>query len=731
MSLPSLKSLSENILPGLVVSLVALPLGLGLALASGAPAMAGIIAAFVGSFVLFFIGGSHVVIAGPGNGLVVITLFAISSLGAGDAFLGYRLTLAAIVASGGILLLLGLFRFGALAEFFPASAIKGMLAAIGLIILSRQIHVLIGVNNPTSESAPALLKEIWQSIQLAWADEASYPAAILGLISLVLLFIIPSRGNTWLGKIPGPMWVISLGMAYSYLCAFYPHIFPAFADNHLLSLPNNLENAIVFPNFSQWATGGFISIAFSLAFIAAIESLLSIKAVDKLDPLRRRSNVNKDLRALGLATILSGLLGGLNVVAVIARSSVNVNNGATERWSNVFHGIFLALFFLIFSSQLQNIPLSVLAAILVYTGYKLTAPSQFRAMAQVGWEELSLFVITYLATLFTNLITGILLGMLATLAVQLFSMGRSTIFFRNLFRPNTLLYEEETHKYHLSVKAFATFLNFLRIKNHLDTISTNSVVIVDFSLTTYVDHSVLEHLHHYKSSFQNGGGHLEIIGLDDLGCSSSHPMANRYPRKFFEKKGYTLTRRQKALRLFALSREFQFDYHEIDETLGFQNFDYFKFKPINLLRNRLAPQNELDWFLADVHYLEGDFYGNQVLHATMLCIPLSNAAPLFVIDRESLLDKVAFLAGFKDIVFELHPDFSNRFKVKGDDEAAIKQFLNRAVIEFLEERKSYHIECNGQALLIFEKERNATISEIKQLVNFAVLFSDLIKNVHA
>ncbi|PTM03845.1 MAG: sulfate transporter [Bacteroidetes bacterium] len=731
MNLPSFKSLSPNILPGLVVSLVALPLGLGLALASGAPPMAGIISAIVGAVVLFFLGGSYVVISGPGNGLVVVTLFAISSLGAGDAFLGYQLTLAAIVASGGILLLLGFFRFGALAEFFPSSAIKGMLAAIGLIILSRQIHVLIGINNPSSESAPALLSEITKSIKIAWFDKSSYPSAILGILSLILLFVLPSKGKSWLSKIPAPMWVISLGMGYSYLSAYNPHIFPAFADDHLLSLPDNLQNSIVFPNFSAWASGGFISIAFSLAFIAAIESLLSIKAVDKLDPEHRRSNVNKDLRALGLATMISGFIGGLNVVAVIARSSVNVNNGATERWSNLFQGVFIGLFFLLFSTQLQFIPISVLAAILVYTGYKLTAPAQFKSMAAVGWEELSLFIITYLATLFTNLITGILIGIFATLILQLFGMGRSTIFFRNLFRPNTLLYEEESNKYHLSVKSFATFLNFLRIKNHLDTLSTQAEVIVDFSLTTYVDYSVLEHLHQYKSNFQNGGGHLEIIGLDDLGRSSSHPMANRHPRKFFEKRTYTLTRRQKALRLFALSHEYQFDYHEIDESLGFQNFDYFKFKPVNLLRNRLSPKGEVDWLLADVHYQEGGFYGNQDLHATMLSIPLSTKAPLFVIDRESLLDKVAFLAGFKDIVFELYPDFSNRFKVKGEDEQAIKKFLSRAIIDFLEEHKSYHIECNGEALLIFEKERHATISEIKQMVNFAVLFSDLLKKEHA
>ena len=187
MNLPSFKSLSPNILPGLVVSLVALPLGLGLALASGAPPMAGIISAIVGAVVLFFLGGSYVVISGPGNGLVVVTLFAISSLGAGDAFLGYQLTLAAIVASGGIVFLLGVFRFGALAEFFPSSAIKGMLAAIGLIILSRQVHVLMGINNPSGESAPALLVEITKSVKMAWFDEGAYPSAILGILSLILL----------------------------------------------------------------------------------------------------------------------------------------------------------------------------------------------------------------------------------------------------------------------------------------------------------------------------------------------------------------------------------------------------------------------------------------------------------------------------------------------------------------------------------------------------------------
>jgi hypothetical protein len=448
--------------------------------------------------------------------------------------------------------------------------------------------------------------------------------------------------------------------------------------------------------------------------------------VDKLDPLHRRSNVNKDLRALGIANIFSGLIGGLNVVMVIARSSVNINSGANQRSSNLFHGLFLVLFILLFQSQLKLIPLSALAAILVYTGYKLSSPLVFKNIAKVGWDQLLIFLITYLGTISLDLITGMFLGILATMVIQAITFRRFTTIFRGLFKPNTLLFKEGEAQYHLSVKDFSNFLNFLRIKNQLDTLPVNSKVVVDFTLSAYVDYSVLEQIHHYRLRFKNGGGHLEIVGLDDLAGASSHHLASRRPRRLG--KDLSLTRRQKAFRLFARQYEWQYELKPQFGKFGLEDFQYFNFRPIDRLQNLvIGAVNKRPFWLADIHYHEGDYYATRGLGATMLWFPLEHAAPSFVMARESLLDKVAFLAGFRDVVFELHPDFSHRYKIKGDDEAAIKHFFDRRLINFFEEHQAYHIESNGKALLIFEKERSSTISEMKQMVNFGVELMKLLQ----
>ena len=718
------KNIPQNIQSGLIVSLVALPLAFGLALASGVPPMAGILATVAGALLFSLLGSSRLIIAGPGNGLVVLTLYAVGVLGQGNPALGYSLLLGAILMSGLIILLMGLFRFGVLAELFPAAAIRGMLAAIGLIILSRQLHVLLGVD-PQSSSAFGLLAEIGNSIDLIRNGNAPLAAWSLGLVSLALLFILPKIRFGPFQKIPGPMWVLALGIGYSYLSPHFAH-WPQLPDSHLISLPPEILDAFTFPSFKAIGTGSFWTISLSLAFIAAVESLLSIKAIDKLDPEQRRSNANKDLRALGIATIGSSLIGGLNVVAVIARSSVNLNNGASSAWSNLFHGLFLVLFLALFSSQLEHIPLAVLAAILVHTGYKLTAPSQFRAMAELGRDELLLFIFTYLATLASNLIIGILSGMLVTLVYQLFSLKKRSYYLRSLFRPNVLLFEEQEHKYHLSVKTMSNFLNFIRLKKQMDTVDPQSELILDFSLAEYVDHSVLEHVQQYRHRFEAAGGSLETMGLDDLGQLSSHPLATRRPLKKGSSKRGKLTRRQKMLRLYASEHNFRFQYSEVEDDGRFKGFEYFQDKYLHLLRNRIECSNQ-NWLWADIHYEDTDFYGNALRHASMVYLPLPSETAPFVLDQERLLDRVAHLAGFKDINFERHPDFSKRFKLKGEDEKSIRNFFEGPLIPFLESHKQYHIECNGRALLIFAKERHTTVSETKQMVNFAEQLTEVLK----
>lgn len=718
------EDLGQNILSGFIVSLVALPLSLGLALASGVPPMAGVIATVIGALLFSILGSSRLIISGPGNGLVVLSLYGVGVLGAGDPASGYPLLLAAILVSGLILILMGSMRFGILAELFPAAAIRGMLAAIGLMILSRQLHILLGVN-PAGSSVFDLFLEIPSSLQKISSSEGSSAPWIMGISSLALLFLLPLLKYKIFKWVPGPMWVLALGIAYTYLSPYFPN-WPQLAESQLIQLPPDLLGSFTLPSFAAWQSGSFWSISLSLAFIAAVESLLSIKAIDKLDPQQRRSNANRDLQALGLATVGSSLLGGLNVVAVIARSSVNLNNGASNAWSNLFHGFFLALFLVLFASQLEHIPLAVLAAILVHTGYKLTSPSQFSAMFGLGRDEFLLFLFTYLVTLSSNLIIGILSGMLLTLAYEVFSSGNYSAFLRSIYRPNVLLFEEQKDKFHLSVKRSSNFLNFIRLKWQLDTVDPHTELIVDFSLATYVDHTVLEHIQQYQHRFESAGGSLEVIGLDDLGQLSAHPLATRRPRRKNEPKHGKLTRRQKLLRLYCLQNGFKFHYGEVNDDLRFQDFEYFQHKYIYLLRNLIeSPQQ--DWLWTDIHFEDPDYFSGTDRHVSMLYIPLKEKTAAFTLSRERLFNRVAQLAGFSDINFEKYPDFSARFHLKGKDVAGIRDFFRPELIHFLEAQKQYHIECNGRALLIFDKERLLTISETKQMVNFAQHFTKVLE----
>ncbi|MGB0177165.1 MAG: SulP family inorganic anion transporter, partial [Owenweeksia sp.] len=456
-------------------------------------------------------------------------------------------------------------------------------------------------------------------------------------------------------------------------------------------------------------------------------SLLSIKAVDKLDPQRRRSNVNKDLRAIGLATVASGLLGGVNVVSVIARSSVNVNNGATNRLANLFHGTFLAIFVVLFTVFLQHIPLPALAAILVYTGYKLAAPSVFRNMASVGLVQFIIFLVTLLATLFTGLISGIAIGIVVTLLFQLSAISNFSVLLRNIFRPNTLLYQESNNQYHLSVRAFSNFLNFLGIKKKLDSVPRDSTVIVDFSLSQFVDHSVMDQLQDYNQNFKVAGGNLEIIGLDDLRTSSSHPLAPRQTRMVSKRKTNQITRRQKSISMYADRLNWKVNIDEFYESDDFEGFKYFDTRIIDKGRNRLeGEQGNVKILMADLDYHEGEFIARESLHSTMVCLHLPVRIAEFVLDKENLLDKVAHLAGFSDINFKGHSDFSHRFRLKGDHAWQIRRFFDDSLINFFESNKAYHVESNGRSLLIFEKERISTIGEIKQLVSFASRLAGLL-----
>ena len=550
-----LGTLPANIFSGFVVSLVALPLGLGLAIASEAPPIAGILSAIVGGVVVAVLGGSQLTIAGPGNGLVIVLLSSITLLGKGDLYQGYLFTLAAVVISGVLIYLFGLFRFGALSEFFPASALQGMLAAIGIGILSKQIHVMLGVTT-ASGSPLELLLQVPDSV-LYLIENSSLEvliAAAMGVGSFLILILYSKIQNPIFQLVPAPVWVVLLAIGLSYYYEYIAVVPYPMGENLLITLPENLLGSLPFPDFGKINSVEFIGIVLSLTLISCIESLLSIKAVDKLDPLKRRSNVNKDLRALGIATTISGFVGGLNVVTVIARSSVNVNNGGSNRSANLFHALFLLLFILLFQDQIQRIALPALAAILVYTGYRLAAPENLIMLFKIGKEQAIIFMATLGMTLAYGLIPGIAFGVVTTFFTHIIINKNISLFTRNWLKPNVLMFrEEDSGNYFVSVKNFCNFLNFYKLKALLDEIPETEHAIIDFSLCEFVDHTVMEGLNDYRRSFKNKNGVFEIIGLDVHFSNTQHPFAIRkvLPLPDFFSLSTNLTKRQRSLKKFA------------------------------------------------------------------------------------------------------------------------------------------------------------------------------------
>jgi len=519
----------SDVISGFLVFLVALPLCLGIASASGFPPIAGIMTAVIGGLVVSFFAGSELTIKGPAAGLIVIALGAVEELGKGDQMLGYKLALAAIVLAGVLQIIFGIMRSGVLSDFFPTSAVHGMLAAIGIIIISKQIHVLLGVK-PDAKEPLALLAEIPKSFSLMNPE-----VAIIGVVSLLIMFVFPLIKSRYVKMFPSPMIVlltaISLGMFFG-LSHEHQYLFLeghnyTIGPKFLVTLPANLLSAITFPDFSQIFTLTTFKYVIMFALVGSIESLLSAKAIDALDPQHRKSNMNRDLVAVGIGNTVSGLIGGLPMISEIVRSSANINNGGKSRWANFFHGAFLLFFVALLPDLIHSIPMAALAAMLIYTGFRLASPLEFVKTYKIGAEQLVIFVVTVVVTLTTDLLLGIGAGIVAKFIIH-FANG---VPLESLFKPFLTIKKLDGKTYVVDVSHSAVFSNYIALKKHLDALDKDHDVIIDLSNTRLVDHSVLHSLHVLEHEYKNHGRKLSIRGLQDHQPLSSHPQATHKKSK--------------------------------------------------------------------------------------------------------------------------------------------------------------------------------------------------------
>jgi len=513
---------------GFLVFLIALPLCLGISMASGFPPVAGILTAIVGGIVASLFGSARLTIKGPAAGLIVIALGAVTELGGGDPATGYKRALAVGVVAGVLQIGLALLRSGALGDAFPPSVVHGMLAAIGVIIVSKQTHTLMGVK-PAGTEPLALLTEIPRSL-----SNMNPEIFVIGLVSLAILFGMPKVPFNWAKKIPAPMVVVIVAIILEHLFdlehehsySWHGHNYPI-GPTYLVQLPGQLLNAVAFPDFSHVLSAPSIKYIVMFTLVGSIESLLSAKAVDQLDPKHRSSNLNKDLLAVGVGNVLAASIGGLPMISEIVRSSANINNGAQTRLSNLFHGAFLLLFVALLPGLLHQIPLAALGAMLIYTGLRLASPREFVKTFRIGADQLAVFVTTLVVTLASDLLVGVAAGILLEVAMHL-SRGAPI---RELFYSQADTYEEEGGQRVLVIRRAAMFTNYIGLKRRIQEEAGESTsFVVDLGATHVVDHTVLEKLHHLVEDWARVGKTLTIRGLDDHKTASTHHLAARWKR---------------------------------------------------------------------------------------------------------------------------------------------------------------------------------------------------------
>lgn len=529
----------SDLISGLLVFLIALPLCLGISLASGYPPIAGIFTAIIGSILATFLSNSELTIKGPAAGLIVIAIGCIEDFG-GNGMTGgwdasdltaYKAALAVGVAAAVLQIIFGIFRAGVLGEFFPSAAVHGMLAAIGVIIMIKQFPVALGVIGAGGEPLE-MLREIPHYIA-----ESNPAIAAIGIVSLAIMFAWPSirQRVSVLKSIPAPLVVllvaVPMGMGFDLLHA-HPYELAAheyqLGDQYLVKMPTRvfgMFDDITYPDMSvltQFKAWKWIMMFF---LIGTLESLLSAKAVDLLDPWKRKTNMDRDVIAVGVANLAAASVGGLPMISEIVRSKANIDNGAKTRFADLWHGIFLLLCVALIPTILHRIPLAALAAMLVYTGFRLAHPTEFLNVWRIGKEQLAIFVTTLVMVLATDLLIGVAAGIVLKMVIHV----ANGVPLKSLFKPYLEIEEVDETTSRIVAHQSAVFSNWIPFKRQIEEIGLvqKRNLIVDLNNTKLVDHSVMEKLEEMHRDFEQEGLRFEVRGLEKLQPLSDSPHAAR------------------------------------------------------------------------------------------------------------------------------------------------------------------------------------------------------------
>lgn len=505
-----LANLKSDLPASVVVFLVATPLCLGIALASGAPLFSGIIAGIVGGIVVGAISGSNLGVSGPAAGLAVIVLNAIATLGTWEIFL------MAVVLAGVIQLILGFLKAGIIGYYFPSSVIKGMLSGIGIIIILKQIPHALGYDAVPEGSMAFQQSDNHNTFsELFYVLDFVHPGAIL--VTFIAMGILILWEQPFMKKhkvfqlVQGPLVAVISGIVLNVLFnAFAPNL--AIEEKHLVQIPEaeglmGFLGLFTLPDFSAISKPIVYTTAFTMAIVASLETLLCVEATDKLDPMKRVTPTNLELKAQGIGNIISGFIGGLPITQVIVRSSANIQSGGKSKMSAILHGFLLLFAAMIIPGLLNMIPLATLAAILFLVGYKLAKPVLFKQMYRLGWVQFIPFVVTILGIVFTDLLVGIAMGM----GVAIFYILRQN--FRNPYFVPENIEQHPEDIITIKLSEDVSFLNRASIMKTLNEIPPKTEVIIDASNTTSIDHDVYEIIRDFESTAEHNQINIKMIGL--------------------------------------------------------------------------------------------------------------------------------------------------------------------------------------------------------------------------
>jgi MFS superfamily sulfate permease-like transporter len=706
-----IEGLKENwksdFLSGFMIFLLAMPLSLGIADQSKFPAVFGLVTAIIGGMLVSIIAGSRLTIKGPAAGLAPIVGGAVIAFGDGE--MGWKLACGAIVVAAIFQVLFGVLKLGSMSDFFPVSAIHGMLAAIGILIFAKQFHNLLGIPGPKLvDDAGKALKPLGLLTHIPNSIMNLNPQiTIIGVLSLLVVFGIPYIKNRYVKLVPMPVIVLAIAIPLGI-------IFNLKQDNpkSLILIGNFIDqivsgfqgNNISFAGISS-NTGTFIQYVLLFSLIGSIESLLTVKAIDGLDPYHRKSNYNKDLIAVGLGNIFSGLLGGLPMISEVARSSANVNSGAKTRWANFFHGFWLLVCVLLISSVLEMIPKTALAALLIGVAYRLANPKLFINTFKIGKEQLAVFLITIIVTIVEDLLMGVIAGIVLEFILNMV-FAKSP---KNIFKADFKTEKESDDRYTIVLKGALTFSNFMSLKKEIHGLPEKSHIKLDMSQTTFIDHGAIEQLRHLEEEIHHLGGVLLEFNKVHLGRMGSHRLSGLRNKAHLGAEQELPVLKERELLAKDLNYEFvEFAKNEIRDKFS----RFYLYKKMKVVESAIMGKTEgSEISIVDFVSQEQLGLSTREIHSTIFLVRTQLSIPNFALEVEGEAD-ILTNAG-KDIDFEKFPDFSGFYLLRGEKEADIRTFFTKEVIKFFEEEKDYLVEAIDGVLLIKVNANHLSNEDVK------------------